>query len=361
MNDLKVYYEATKDFLVGNNPYQHSYELKSGYFKYAPPTLFLFSLLTFFEFSIVKFFHLGVSILMIFIVIPLWYRLLKEYFVTSSSKKSLILNVSFLIIVIHVTREFHLGNVNLILLGLFVVGYYLIVRNRTHLGLFLWAIMVLLKPIMIFTFIPLIINRKWKELGVLILFGCSFLLIPMVFIDSQKNFILWADWIKAIVSHGTYLKSPQSLQYLFHNFFDVQISWFYSIICLIILITLNIIEVIKNGVNQESTLFWSIIYVAFIPSFFITDTEHFIMTLPLIMFLLYSLIQIKSKSMWLLFFFGILFYSFDSMDLLGRKLSTLVYDNGILGIGNLIFITLGIILWNKYKFIISQSNNQVEN
>ncbi|MBI1837415.1 MAG: DUF2029 domain-containing protein [Flavobacteriia bacterium] len=173
MNDFRVYYEATKDFLSGINPYERSYELKTGYFKYTPPTLLLFSLFSFFEFSTIKFFHLGVSLLMIFIIIPLWYWLLKAHFISTFSKKALFLNISFLIVVIHITREFHLGNVNLILLGLFVIGYYLSFIGKKTFGLLLWAIMILLKPIMLLIFIPLIINRQWKELGMLFLFGCN--------------------------------------------------------------------------------------------------------------------------------------------------------------------------------------------
>ncbi|MBI1837416.1 MAG: hypothetical protein HYR91_09145 [Flavobacteriia bacterium] len=182
----------------------------------------------------------------------------------------------------------------------------------------------------------------------------------MLFIGWEVNYLLWKDWVNAIISHGTYLKSPQSLQYLLHNFFDVQVSWAYSILGLLLLLFFNILEVIRCGVSQKRTLFWSLIYIAFVPSFFITDTEHFIMALPLIMFLMYWLYQIKSKVKWIVFLFGILFYSFDSMDLLGRKLSTMVYDYGILGVGNLIFIILGIIIWDKSKLVENENSIRVE-
>ena len=67
------------------------------------------------------------------------------------------------------------------------------------------------------------------------------------------------------------------------------------------------------------------------------------------MLLLNWLYNLKNNIYWVIFLIGTLLFSFDSMDLLGRKISTFVYDYGLLGIGNLIFIILGILIWKREK------------
>jgi hypothetical protein len=50
-------------------------------------------------------------------------------------------------------------------------------------------------------------------------------------------------------------------------------------------------------------------------------------------------------------------FSFDSMDLWGRTLSTLIYEKGVLGIGNLIFIVSALYVWSKQKSVDAASYN----
>ena len=112
-NDFKVYYEATIDFFKGNNPYLHSYGLDTGYFKYPPTTLLFFAPATFLSFSVVKIIHIIIIYLSLIVALPLWQRMITNVFEIKAP--NWILSLAFFVIVINLTREFHMCNVNVLL------------------------------------------------------------------------------------------------------------------------------------------------------------------------------------------------------------------------------------------------------
>lgn len=349
MNDFYVYFGATNDFFAGNNPYKHNYGLDSGHFKYAPTTLLLFSPFVLGKFLIIKYFHLLLSVIALVFSIHFWKIVIYNKFKFSKKSETKLLLIAFLLIAIHVTREFHLGNINLILLSLFTLGMYFL-NSKRSLSYLLWSFMILLKPLLILTLIPTLIQKEWRKNILFLIIGACFFILPIFIFGWHKNLVLWSDWLKAIRLHGEYLKSPQSLQHIFNIYFGLPISWIPSILILILLIGIHVFDVWKDQFkNKQAIFFWSTIYLAFGQNFFITDTEHFLLALPLIMLLLNWLYNLKNNIYWVIFLIGTLLFSFDSMDLLGRKISTFVYDYGLLGIGNLIFIILGILIWKREK------------
>ena len=96
---------------------------------------------------------------------------------------------------------------------------------------------------------------------------------------------------------------------------------------------------LKDHQNMKSFWFWTVALLGFIPNFFVTDSQHFLLSIPTVLTLILFLSNIKSKVGWILYCLGMLLFSFDSMDLWGRELSTKFTEWGILGIGNLIFIS----------------------
>lgn len=347
-NDFLVYFEATNDFFKGNNPYVHSYGLQTGYFKYAPTTLLFFAPYVLLSFGKMKFVHLFLLVCSLGIALPLWKSILEKQ-LGIIKKQFLFLFLSFLVIAIHVTRELHLGNVNLILLFLFVLGAFFASKEKVMLSALFWAVMIVLKPIMILICVPMLFLGKWKQILYLVVFGVLSFVLPSLAFGWTKNVNLWIGWFGALSSHGEYLTSPQSLQYLVHTYFGLKPSWLYSFIGLGLLILFLVWKMKGKEATTLNYLFFLSVFMAFTPNFFITDSQHFLLSIPLVMFLIYRAFQTRNWKYWLLFSIGMLLFSFDSMDLWGRDLSNWFTQIGILGLGNLVFIVSSLYVWSQLE------------
>jgi hypothetical protein len=158
---------------------------------------------------------------------------------------------------------------------------------------------------------------------------------------------LWQDWFSAIAAHGEYLTSFNSIGSLVRQFTGFSSDWLFSVLFLIFLVTLMVRERLKGITSVSNTVVWACVLSAAVPNFFVTDTEHFLLSMPLIYLLIMQLVQQKKWVWWSVFVFGILLFSFNSSDLLGSDLTDIVFNYGFLGMGNLVFISLFLGLKSK--------------
>lgn len=346
-NDFKVYFGATKDYFSKNNPYIKNYGLDTGFFKYPPTTLYFFGLAILMKYFFAQVIHILILAFSFLISI---FLLKKVIFIESEkSQKSAfgIYFLGFVFIVIHIAREFHMGNVNLILLGLFSLGlWYLKQQKQLHVAIF-WSLMVVLKPIVILAFIPLFFFKQWKIMLYMILLGLIFLAIPIVFSGWNGNMLLWKDWFASVAKHGEYLSSENSLTYLTEYYLKIKSEWIPSIVGLLVLIILMLFSIYKGKKSNRDLLLWSIVLLAFTPNFFVTDTEHFVLSLPLLLLLIFELNQSKKSLYWIMFILLIIPFSLNSNDILGRSISDFMDEIGLMGISNMGFICLFLVLCFK--------------
>lgn len=338
-SDFKVYYGAVNDFFAGINPYIEVYGVDTGHFKYPPFTMYLFSFYGVLSYQFAQGTHLFLLCSSLVISVLIWHKLLRERSLKKFRNSGIwIAFIAFLFIVLHVTRELHLGNVNLILLGLFSTAIYCFTRNKIGLTILLLSLMVILKPITIFIFIPFLVYGQWRIVIGSGLMGFFFFLFPIIHVGFSGNIELWMNWLEAITSHGEYIVSENSLTYLTEFYLDISSQWFASIIILLVLILFLIYDRFVVQKDKKNYLFWLPVFLAFTPNFFVTDTEHFLLSLPLIMSFVFF---IRERPTLLKVGFLILVFllmSINSNDLLGRYLSDNLDRHGILGLGNLILI-----------------------
>lgn len=338
-NDFRVYYDATRDFLAGNDPYVHAYGLSTGFFKYPPFTLYLFAPVAVMPYEVAQFIHLLVltgSMIVSMHVIRYLARVTAGHF--GKTLPIGFLYLGFVSVAIHLTRELHMGNINLILLALFCVGLKGIVDGRSWQTIVCWSLMLILKPIMILIVLPLVVYKGWNLLVRMGVMGVFFLLFPMLFVGWNGNVGLWKGWFKAISAHGDYLTSFNSIGSLVKMITGFQAGWIVALAMLCVLLGLMVKDRLRNGVSTSSLSEWAVLLSAFVPNFFLTDTEHFLLSLPLILF---QIQRMRAGGKWyhvVLFTAGMLCFSFNSSDLLGSTLSDFIYDHGFLGIGNLLFL-----------------------
>ena len=341
-NDLKVYYLATSDYFSGQNPYEHAYGLSSGYFKYPPTTLIFFSPLASLPFFWAQLFHSFVLYIACVLSIVLTWK--NFYRPNVSIKRSVgILYLLFVFIAVHIVREVHLGNLNLILLCLFLLGLVAFQRKKKLIFILFWSVMVIIKPIVFIAFIPLGIFMMWKEIARMIGFGILFLLLPFVF-TGQVALELWHNWINAVSEHGNYIVSENSLTYLFKYYLNIRSNWLPSFAVLGGLLVFLFIE--RKKIENETDRFvsWSAVFLAFSPNFFVTDTEHFLLSLPMIVLLMRRISIYQSWWYWIPFSILMIFYALKSNDLWGPKLGQLYTELGLLGLANLGLIIYFILL-----------------
>lgn len=347
-NDFKVYYQATLDFFSGNDPYSKSYGLSTGYFKYPPTTLYLFSPINFFNYFTAQIIHTFFLFSSLVIAIATLHRFLFALNPIKSSKGSFaLLYIAFSLILIHVVREIHMGNVNLFLLVLFVLGISSFLESKLTLMVIFWSLMVIIKPIVILAFIPIIFYKMWKPILMMIGIGIIYFCLPIFHLGFQHTLELWKHWFSSVAQHGNYIISENSLKYYANHFFGMNSDWVPSIFVLVILLIIMIRDLIKQNYSKNEFVNWTIILMAFVPNFFVTDTEHFLLSLPLILIVLKQLLLQARPVFWIVFSFLTAFFSLKSNDLLGEKLTLFYNTNGLLGISNLCFIVLFLLLKNE--------------
>lgn len=341
-NDFVVYYGAVHDFFNGNDPYISNYGLDTGYFKYPPFTLYLFGYNFWLPFPVAKMIHLLLSSLALLYSIPVLAKMSREMLQTDRNY-AWILYLGFFSIAIHLVREFHMGNVNLILLGLFTFGLSHLKSTSGWYTVISWSLMIIIKPIMIVALFPLLFFHQWKRVVYIGLCGVFFFLLPIVHLGWNANLTLWLDWFRAISEHGEYIVSYNSLRFLVLTYLGITSEWIPSLVVLFLLLLVMWMDVRKRK-NQQQLLKWMVVFVAFIPNFFVTDTQHFLLSVPLLLFLLHELVLRKSVIAWIVFVLAFGLFSLNSNDLLGSRLSDFMYTKGMLGLGNLLFIGLYIVV-----------------
>lgn len=352
-NDLRVYYEATNDFFAGNNPYKHAYGLATGFFKYPPSTLYLFSPQSWMSFGTAQLIHiimLSGSLIVSMSLIRNWVNQSQLF-----GKKSLSVGFSYLLfatVAIHLTRELHMGNVNLLLLLLFCLGIQAFLTKKMLAFAIFWSLMLMLKPILILVVIPLIIYNQWKVVFMMAGIGLLLALLPIIQVGWNGNIQLWQDWFSAVAAHGDYLTSFNSIGSLVNQFTGYSSDWLFSFLFLAFLVTLMVRERLKRNTTVANIVAWASVLSAAVPNFFVTDTEHFLLSMPLIYMLILQLSQTKKWVWWSVFALGMLLFSFNSSDLLGPDITDIVFNYGFLGMGNLVFI--GLFLGLKSKPVQSQ-------
>jgi hypothetical protein len=355
-NDFKVYYGATQDYFAGKNPYLNNYGLDTGFFKYPPTTLYFFGLavlLKYFFAQIIHVFFLSTSFLTASFLLKKTIFTSEDKVVKSSFR---IYFLGFIFIVIHIAREYHMGNVNLILLAFFSLGLVSLKEQKYLYVAIFWSLMVVLKPIVILAFIPLFFFKQWKIILLMLLFGLIFLILPITFSGWNGNVELWKAWFASVAKHGKYLSSENSLTYLTAYYLKIKSEWIPSIVVLLVLVSLMLFSMYRGKKSNRDLLLWSIVLLAFTPNFFVTDTEHFVLTLPLFMMLLYYLIKTKKITYWIIFIPLAVPFSLNSIDFLGSNISDFIVKNGFMGISNIGFIVFFLVFYlnQKTKFNFNQ-------
>jgi len=353
LNDFKVYYSASQAILDGGQPYGVAYGLGSGFFKYSPfAALFIFSPYTLFSFETAKVLHFIVITIFSIGTFLLCFQLSNCYFESKLTKRIGFLSLLLLIAAVHLTREMHMGNINMIMLFVFLLAICFLIDKKTIWSAVLFATLVLLKPYFLILILPLVISKKWKLIGWIFAFLLILILLPALIVGFDENVVLLKNWVITMSDHNSGMISEHTFTSIFYSFSRIKLStnWQYIFILLVgtIYILLRFKEFFgKQVYSDKKMLLDFFILLALIPNLVITDSEHFLFSLPLIAFILGYLKQKWNVYLVSVFTLLLFFYGANSNDLIGNPLSDKFDTYSTIGLANLGLIFLLIFLVRK--------------
>jgi hypothetical protein len=273
----------------------------------------------------------------------------------------LIITIAFLQ---HIYFELHLGNINIFLLMLSLLALYLLIGKKDWMAGFILALAVLIKPHFLIL-LPLLLLRK-RFVTVIacfaaVLFG---LLIPSLYKGFDTNLALLNEWKKAMLLHNV---SPVLGQ-------DTVYSWLYrltgssiteayqpvfvlSVLGLVALLFLTLFfyhkrkEALTPDADElvvKNIIFEYLVLVALIPNLTVTDSEHFLFSVPLIAWIInYLFIRKPGYLLTAIIVIVLFLYGGNLREAIGAPASRWMTAKGILGLGNILLIGMSIYLMIK--------------
>jgi hypothetical protein len=348
LNDFKVYYNAATAFITGKQVYGVLFSLGSGYYKYSPFTALLFYPLGLLPYYIACVIEFALTSLAIVLTGVLLFKIYSAYFPEPVKSANLLLSFSLICVATHFVRDLELGNVNAIMLMILCLILLFIIRGKFFFAGFLLAMIIITKPFFILLIIPLVVRQHYKILFTTTIVLAFCFILPALVSGITRDLDLHKQWLNAILIHAGNFASPNTIDAVIrNNIFPSLPSYFQYILILLLLIPylLFIRSNIAKTANNDKFKLTGVIMewftlIAIIPSIFKTDTEHFLMTLPIIVYILIYLFNSRNIATTALFIMLIIMYAGNSSDWLGRGLSEKIQNWGILGVGNILILAL---------------------
>ncbi len=343
LSDFRVYWGAADALIHGRAVYGVAFGEDTGFYKYAPIVAIAFipaALLPFHVAAVIHVLFLGAALMLCQVALE---RLLMRHVFGNYAPRMVLRGcLGLLIIAVLLSRELHLGNINLwLVLGVVLATEALLDEAPGRAGLLL-GVLWFVKPYLLLMAVPLVAFGRWQVLWYAVMMMLAGLFAPIVILGHAATHALTQDWFRSMLAHGSYLHSPDTLASLLRTWTDVAWTQRTGVLVAIAGLTLFLVCLVvrrRAGGDRPAALallLWC--SLALVPNLVITDQEHFLFTLPLITFLLSHLFRKRDPIALVLFLSGAFLYGTRSSDLWGNATETLWSGHGALGIGNLLII-----------------------
>lgn len=353
VNDFRVYYMAADNMRHGLSVYGEVFGEDTGLYKYAPVVLYFFQPYTFLPFQVagvLQVLVIGVLLMACFAVIE---RSLGRL-LPSLPRPVLRATLGLLCIAVLLTRELHMGNINMGLVLLAVLGVErLLAGKHVQAGLAL-GVVWLIKPYLLLMLVPLVVRREWKVLrtaGAVMLAG---LLLPLPMEGPHQWWELLREWGHSMLYHTQVMDSPDRIGAILGKPFGLAPTTVADAIFIALAGALlawfthrNRRRARNEAETRMDAAFELWLAMAAVPNLVITDQQHFMFALPLILLTLAYLFTKRDLCVLTAFLSAMLLYGTRSSDLWGPRLENLVVGWGVLGLGNIFLMTVAFAVWRK--------------
>lgn len=355
-SDFRVYWGAADALLHGRPVYGVAFGEDTGFYKYAPVVVMAFIPAALLPFRLAAVVHVLLIAVPLVLSTTRMERLLMRHVHLVHPPRILLRAVlGLLCIAVLLARELHLGNVNLWLVWLTIVFMdHLLDDQALGAGLCL-GLLVLIKPYLLLLGVPILVRRQWTVVLMAATVGLGGLLIPFIVLGPTHALSLHEAWWYAMAAHGSYLTSPDTLLALGSRYLGAPSGPHAG---LWVIAATAIALGAWTAVHQRRSsppagqarqrLLEESVALALVPLVVITDQEHFLFALPLILLCLGDLYQGRDHLMALLFVLAMFLYGTRSSDLWGGPLEDALSAAGALGLGELCLVCISLALsWRR--------------
>lgn len=355
MNDFRVYYMAADNMRHGLPVYGEVFGEDTGLYKYAPVVLYFFqpyTLLSFQMAGIIHFLVIGVLVMACFVVI----EKSLAHFANGLPRLALRAILGLLCIAVLLVRELHMGNINMGLILLAALGVERFIANDRRTAGILWGVVWLIKPYLLLMIVPLVIRREWRVLrtgAITMLVG---LLVPLLLEGPSSGWELTREWGHSMLYHTQVMASPDHLTAILGKYTGMApstlVDVFFIAVAGILLTTFtwrNTRREPAEAIGRMDRSFELWLAMAIVPNLVITDQQHFMFSLPLILFILGYLFTRRDLSVLGFFLLSMVLYATRSSDLWGRALENKMVGWGVLGSGNILLMLVAWIVWRSWR------------
>lgn len=243
-----------------------------------------------------------------------------------------------------------MGNTNMIIVFLLILAIYFTLGKNEIISGLLIALVILTKPYFIVLALPFLIYKRYTTVISIAVSGIVFTLSTAFVLGFSKSYTLHIEWFQEMLRHAEYLYSPYTVFYLLKYYLGIIIPKTYTYPFFIIIVSLvSLFFWFRNKKNmdaEKAMVYNYFVLMAIIPNLLITDVEHFIFSLPIIAILILYLTNYRNYYLLALFIIAVLMYGGNSTDLVGKELTIKIKFWGFVGIGNLIMISLILIIYS---------------
>lgn len=359
LSDLEVYYKAAYRIVRGQNLYQI---VEDGHyiFKYSPTSGILFIPFLVMPFAAAKYVYWVLLTSLIVMGFYLCIILIKPSLYSRGKVHSVnrIVLIVTVILALHFLRELHLGQVNYLLLFLYLTAIYYYNKGKTLIFSVILALTVFIKPFGLI-FIPYLVYKlKFRELLVFVGSAIILFLLPLLFYGSfdftLQQYQLWINELTIELSHKQGLLDPanHSIFSVLARYSPVQFlslnavtTYIYQLMVLMVIgltfIWFTRIHIKKASANQLRyfSMIEFALLIAYIPLLAFTSENAFIFTLPLVFVVILHFNYLKTYEK-VLAVMGFLFIGGNFGELWGPIITQKIDDLSLISIGTLILIGL---------------------
>ena len=377
MSDFEVYYYAAKAFVSDHQVYGQQFGGEdTGFYKYSPFALIFFIPLSLMPVVVAKvIFFLSIGVAAVSVLILAAY-LLQEVTEKENGFSNWMLCIIGGIACARLHRELHVGNMNMILLLMLMLILWFILYGKQYIAGVLFAVVLFIKPHFIILAPLFLLRKQYVFLAVAFTGVIVEMLFPAIIVGFSRDWDLHRDWASVMMQHAGTLEGVYNTIYSLFLLvpkylpgLDYGIPDKVLIFVLLALVALIFGWFCIGNIRSErdagfqfpgSFMYEFIILVALIPNLMNTDSEHFLLTIPLLIFLL-GLMR-KETPLWFKVSvgFAMLLYGMNIHDLIGHTLSMWLGDNGALGFSNIILILLAGYGYRKFVFSKLKDLHQLE-
>ena len=365
LNDFRVYYDSAQSLLHGRPLYGVSHGLDSGIFKYAPAIALLYVPLALLPYAVAASIQYLLIVAAFISASLLADRLIRTHLLNVKAGTYAPLFLTGLVVVVHLHRELHLGNVNVMLLWLLLFALDRKLAGKRMLGGALIGLAILTKPHFVVLLPLLLLRREWKTMGITLVTVVVGLLLPALLLGVSENIHLHGEWLGEMAKHNA------SLIYSGGDNYNA-VNTIYSFLHRAVLGRFTIPNGMETSAmlaaiaaafgalvlwnlrhnNASAFVFEYVLLVALVPSITLTDTEHFLLSLPIVGYVIHNLVP-RADPRWLLLLALPLIFGYGGNweDALGSASDWMIH-HGVLGIAN-----FGLLLLSVFLFLRSNRSN----